>query len=451
MSMHSRRENINLADMIDITEAGRAMHVFATELYPICRSITGNGIRSTLGRIGEQIPLILHEVPSGTAVFDWTVPNEWNIRDAYVANANGERVIDIRRHNLHILSYSTPIHARMPLAELKQHLFTLPDQPDLIPYRTSYYQENWGFCLTHNQLMGLTDGEYEIVIDSTLAPGSLTYAECFLPGATEDEVLISCHACHPSLANDNLSGIVLATWLAQLLGQPERRYSYRFVFIPGTIGSITWLARNEAHVGRIKHGLVLTCLGDPGHTTYKRSRQSTAEIDRVVEHVLRHTGTAYAIKDFFPYGYDERQYCSPGFNLPVGCLMRTPHGRFAEYHTSADNLDLVRPEALADSLAKLIAIVQVLEQNRTYRNLNPMCEPQLGKRGLYGAIGGQIDAKSYQLALLWVLNYSDGEHALIDIAERSGMPFATIAHAATALQSAGLLTEDVQSIEWSAR
>lgn len=429
----------NLAATLKFSEAGQAMHAFAAALYPICRSITGDGMRATLGQIQAHIPLVLHEVPSGSAVLDWTVPNEWNIRAAYIANAQGEHVIDMRNHNLHILNYSTPVNRRMPLAELKKHLFSLPEQPDLIPYRTSYYQENWGFCISHNQLMALADGEYQVVIDSTLAPGSLTYAEYVLPGASQDEVLFSCHACHPSLANDNLSGIVIATQLAQLLGQVERRYTYRFLFIPGTIGSITWLAQHEDHLERIKHGLVLTCLGDPGQITYKRSRRSTAEIDRTVEYVLRHHTAPSAIEDFFPYGYDERQYCSPGFNMPVGCLMRTPHGRFPEYHTSADNLDLVRPEALADSLARLLEIVDILEQNQTYINLSPKGEPQLGKRGLYSAIGGQIDAKSYQLALLWVLNFSDGQHALIDITERSQLPFATIAHAAEALESAGLL------------
>lgn len=440
--MTTTDQKIHIADIrstLDLTQIGQAMHGFAAELYPVCRSITGDGMRMTLRRIGQEIPLTISEIPSGTQVFDWTVPNEWNIRDAYVKNAHGERVIDFQCHNLHVLNYSAPIHARMPLAELKKHLFTLPDQPDLIPYRTSYYQENWGFCLSHNQMLALEEGEYEVWIDSTLAPGSLSYGECFLEGEQPEEVLISCHACHPSLANDNLSGIAVATWLARLLIQTERRYSYRFLFIPGTIGSITWLAQNEAHTGRIAHGLVVTCIGDGGHMTYKRSRRGTAEIDRVAEYVLRSSGSAYEIEDFFPYGYDERQYCSPGFNLPIGCLMRTPHGRFPEYHTSADNLELIRPESLADSLANSLRIFQILEQNRNYVNLNPKCEPQLGKRGLYGAIGGQIDAKSYQLALLWVLNFSDGEHSLLDIAERSGLGFETISHAAGALYTKGLL------------
>jgi aminopeptidase-like protein len=429
---------------LDLAAAGRAMHAWMAELFPICRSITGDGIRATLRRIGERIPLEFSEVPSGTQVFDWTVPPEWNIRDAYIADQYGRRVVDFQRSNLHVLGYSAPIHARMSLAELRPHLFTLPGQPDLIPYRTSYYQERWGFCLSQRQLDQLPDGEYEVHIDSTLAPGSLTYAECVLPGAVDEEVLISCHACHPSLANDNLSGLAVATWLAGLLQGIERRYTYRFLFIPGTIGSITWLARNEARAALVRHGLVLTCVGDPGQATYKRSRRGNAPIDRAVEHVLRCAGAPFEVQDFFPYGYDERQYCSPGFNLPVGCLMRTPHGRFREYHTSADSIEFVRPEALADTLDTLVRTVVVLELNETYVNQNPKCEPQLGRRGLYGSLGGAHDAASLQMALLWVLNLSDGCHSLLDIAERAAMPFALLAHAAALLRRAGLLAPVAQ-------
>lgn len=425
----------------DALALGQAMYALIARLYPICRSITGNGVRETLAIIAEQIPLQRHEVPSDTPVFDWTVPPEWNIRDAYVKNRHGERVIDFRRSNLHVLNYSVPVRARLSLAELRPHLFTLPEQPDLIPYRTSYYTPNWGFCLSHRQLLALEEDEYEVCIDATLEPGSLSYGECYLPGTQPDEVLISCHICHPSLCNDNLSGIALATALAHYLAEQPRRYSYRLLFIPGTIGAITWLARNEAQVGRIKHGLVLVCVGDPGAITYKQSRRGDAEIDRAMAHVLAHSGAPYRIQEFFPYGYDERQYCSPGFNLPVGCLMRTPHGQFPEYHTSADNLELLRPEALADSFQQCQAVLQLLERNRRYLNTNPKCEPQLGKRGLYRPIGGQMDARSYQMALLWVLNFSDGDHTLLDIAHRAGMDFATIHAAAMALHEVGLLVE----------
>jgi aminopeptidase-like protein len=424
-------------------QVGRRMHDLAAELYPICRSITGGGVRETLARIAREIPLEVEEVPSGTSVFDWTVPKEWNVREAWIADARGERVVDFARCNLHVMSYSVPVRKRVSLEQLREHVFTLPDRPDWIPYRTSYYAEAWGFCLSQSQLDGLTDPEYEVCIDSTLEDGSLTYGECFLPGEEEDEVLISCHVCHPSLANDNLSGIAVATEAAKALMAAPRRYSYRFLFLPVTIGAITWLARNEHRVAGIKHGLVLSGVGDPGHPTYKRSRRADAEVDRAAVQVLEYAAGDYEVEDFFPYGYDERQFCSPGFDLPVGCLMRTPHGRYPEYHTSADDLEFLRPESLADSLDKVVAICELLEGNRTYVNLNPKCEPQLGKRGLYDAIGGDVDRQSKQLAMLWVLNLSDGSNSLLDIAERSGVPFSAIESVATVLRDHDLIAETV--------
>jgi aminopeptidase-like protein len=419
------------------TGSGAAMHALVEELYPICRSITGEGMRTSLRRLQQLVPLELHEVPSGTRVFDWTVPREWNIRDAWVADADGRRVIDFHEHNLHVVNYSVPVRRRMSLAELRPHLHSLPAQPDLIPYRTSYYAEAWGFCLSHRALEALPEGEYEVCVDSTLEPGHLTYGELFLPGETADEILFSCHSCHPSLANDNLSGMAVAAWLARALSDARRRHGMRFLFIPGAIGSITWLARNPEAAGRIRHGLVLSCLGDPGRSTYKRSRRGDALVDRAAAHVLAQGGE-HALLDFVPYGYDERQYCSPGFNLAVGCLTRTPNGRFPEYHTSADNVAFVRPDALEDSLAKALAIVEVLEHDAAFVNLNPRCEPQLGRRGLYGNTGG-ITPPGFEMALLWVLNYSDGDHTLLDIAVRAGMPFALVRRAAAALQDAGLL------------
>lgn len=419
--------------------AGERMHALIRELYPLCRSITGDGLRATLRRIGAEIPLTLHEVPSGTPVLDWTVPNEWNVRDAYVADAAGHRVIDFRRSSLHVLNYSTPVRRRMTLDELRPHLHTLPDHPDWIPYRTSYYAEAWGFCLSQRQLEALPDGDYDVVIDSTLAPGHLTYGECVVPGTTEDEVLISCHCCHPSLANDNLSGIAVAIALARWAAAAPRRLTYRFLFIPGTIGSITWLARHEAVVPRIRHGLVLSCVGDRGPITYKRSRRGDAAVDRAVAHVLAASGAPPRVREFVPYGYDERQYCSPGYNLPVGCFMRSPNGEFPEYHTSADNPDFVSADSLIDSQEKLIAVLEILERDRRYRNTQPRGEPQLGRRGLYAALGGQSRLPGAELALLWVLNYSDGAHSLLDIAQRAALPFAGIAQAAAALHDAGLL------------
>ena len=411
------------------------------ELYPICRSITGEGVRETLRIIQKRVPLEIQEVPSGTKVFDWTVPLEWNVADAYVMNRAGKRVIDFQSHNLHLMSYSVPVRKKMSLEELRPHLFSLPAHPEWIPYRTSYYKENWGFCMRHVDFEELSDEEYDVVIDSTLQAGSLTYGELYLPGEASDEILVSCHVCHPSLCNDNLSGITVAVKLAETMAARSRRYSYRFLFIPGTIGSITWLAQNEQIVPRIRHGLVITGVGDAGNVTYKKSRQGNAEIDRATTHVLRHSGEAHSIIDFFPYGYDERQYCSPGFNLPVGCFMRTPHGQYPEYHSSADNFDLIRSESLSRSYADCLQIFELLEGNRVYVSQNPRCEPQLGRRGLYRAVAGQQENQLRELALLWVLNMSDGRHALLDIADRANLPFGQIQSAAEALIEAGLLNE----------
>jgi len=422
-------------------ELGKEMHNFMEELYPICRSITGEGVRETLRAIQKRIPLEIQEVPSGTKVFDWTVPLEWNVSDAYIVNHEGKRVVDFKAHNLHLMSYSVPVRKQMRLEELRPHLFSLPSHPEWIPYRTSYYKENWGFCLRHADLEQLRDDEYEVVIESSFRPGSLTYGEVYLPGETSDEVLVSCHVCHPSLCNDNLSGIVVSVKLAEIMAVCARRYSYRFLFIPGTIGSITWLARNEHVVSRIKHGLVLTGIGDEGKITYKRSRQGNAEIDRAMTHVLRYSDESHTIVDFSPYGYDERQYCSPGFDLPVGCFMRTPHGHYPEYHSSADSLDFVKSESLARSYARCLEALELLEGNQTYRNQNPKCEPQLGRRGLYRAVAGQNEKQTQELALLWVLNLSDGQHSLLDIAMRAEMPFHEVRRAADSLLGCGLLVE----------
>ena len=423
-----------LRSTLDETTVGRELYECIVDLYSLCRSVTGEGLRETLRRLQRQLPLTMHEVRSGTPVFDWTVPPEWNIRDAYVKNARGERVIDFQRSNLHVVSYSVPVKRRMSLAELRPYLHTLPDRPEWIPYRASFFTETWGFCLSQRQLDRLQDGEYEVCIDSSLEPGALTYGECYLPGQSTDEVLISCHVCHPSLANDNLSGIAIAAYLGKQLGRLSLRYSYRFLFLPGTIGPITWLCRNEELVTRIRHGLVLVCLGDAGRFTYKKSRRGAAAIDRAAAHVLRCLGN-HALEEFSPYGYAERQYCSPGFNLPVGRLSRTPHGQFPEYHTSADDLDFVRPEHLGHSFAACLAILDVLENDRTYVNQNPKCEPQLGKRGLYREIGDN------EMAMLWVLNLSDGDHSLLDIAERAGLHFDAVRRAADLLRDHGLLKE----------
>ena len=340
------------------------------ELFPICRSITGDGLRQSLAKVGELLPLTIHEVATGTEAFDWTVPKEWNIRDAYIKDAAGRRVVDFQQCNLHVVNYSAPVNTRMPLKELRPHLHVLEERPEWIPYRTSYYAESWGFCLSQRQLEGLSDGEYEVVIDSSLQDGALSYGECVLPGQIDDEFLISVHICHPSLANDNLSGVAVATAVARVLASTSHRYTYRFLFLPGTIGPITWLSRNQAAVERVKHGLVLACVGDRGGINYKRSRRLSADIDRAVEHVLRSKGAPFEVRDFSPYGYDERQYCSPGFNLPVGSFRRTPHGEYPEYHTSADNLEFV-------SAAHLVEFADhAARGNRSHRERSPLHQSQ---------------------------------------------------------------------------
>lgn len=451
-----------LADL-DRHAAGRSMMDLAAELYPIPRSLTGDGVRETLERIGRRLPLEVHELATGTPVLDWTLPKEWNPREAWIRDPAGQKVVDFADHALHLLGYSAPVHRRMTLDELRPHLHSLPEQPDLIPYRTSYYEETWGFCLPHRLLASLPDGEYEVFIDASLEDGSMTWGECLLPGATAEEVLVSSHVCHPQLANDNLSGIAVAVHLAETLARvPERRYSYRFLFAPGGIGAIAWLARNRDRLDTFRHGLIAANLGDAGAFHYKKSRHGDREIDRAVAAALAGLGEELVTEDFFPFGYDERQYCSPGFDLPVGVLTRTPWGRYPEYHTSADDLSFIAAEALAGSLVAYMATAAALEEGpvqgeseatstqpedvrattggRRYRNLEPFGEPQLGRRGLYGGLGG-TGRRDFEIAMLWVLNQSDGEHSLDEIAERSGLPPGVVGEAAEALREAGLLEE----------
>ena len=489
-------------DALDRDAVGRSMMDLAAELYPIPRSLTGDGVRETLERIARRIPLETHELPTGTPVLDWTVPKEWNPREAWIRDPSGRRVVDFADHSLHLVGYSVPVHCQLSLNDLRPRLHSLPDQPDLIPYRTSYYEETWGFCLPHRLLESLPDGEYEVFIDASLEDGSMTWGECLLPGSTTEEVVISSHVCHPQLANDNLSGIAVAVHLAQALAAvPERRYSYRFLFAPGGIGAIAWLARNRDRLDTFRHGLIAANLGDAGSFHYKKSRRGDAEIDRAVVAGLAELGEELVTEDFFPFGYDERQYCSPGFDLPVGVLTRTPWGQYPEYHTSGDDLSFVRADALAGSLGAYLATATVLEEgqgapaghprargrahglvrgwrgsappgfwpaaaeggqkganrsgpdarsaqagsrrtagDRRYRNLEPFGEPQLGRRGLYGGLGG-AGRKDREIAMLWVLNQSDGENSLLDIAERSEMPVEVVAEAADALREAGLLEE----------
>jgi aminopeptidase-like protein len=416
---------------------------FMADLFPICRSITGAGLRETLKRIADLIPLQLTEVPSGTQVFDWTIPREWNISDAWVADANGERVIDFRSSNLHVVNYSVPVARRLTLDDLRPHLHSIPEHPTWVPYRTSYYADDWGFCLSEEARQRLSPGQYDAVIDSTLENGSLTYGECILPGASSDEVLISSHVCHPSLANDNLSGVVVAAFLARSLMAVDRRLTYRFLFAPGTIGAITWLARNEGRLDQIRGGLVLACVGDPEPLVYKRSRLGRAEIDAAAAHALAARRQSDEVIDFSPYGNDERQFCSPGFDLPMGALTRSGHDRSERHHTSADDLASITPEALADCLAACLGIFRILEDNAKVISLNPKGEPQLGRRGLYRSFGGRADQAALESALLWVMSYADGDHSLLDVADLAGLPFDAVLEASVALEKADLVRRHV--------
>jgi aminopeptidase-like protein len=440
-------EAASTTDSIEIDAIGREIYALAAEIFPICRSITGEGVRRTIDLLARHIPIQRHELPTGTPVLDWTIPKEWGISDAFIKNSQGERVVDFQRSNLHVVNYSAPVRQILSITQLKQHIFTLPDQPDLVPYRTAFYKEEWGFCTSHRQLEALeaAGGSYEVLIDSRLEPGTLTWGEYLHVGDSTDEVLISTHICHPSLANDNCSGLALATLLARELSGRQTRLTYRFVFVPVTIGSIAWLATNEAVLGRIKHGLVLSNVGDAGAPTYKRSRRANAPVDQAVSHVLRRSGTPYNLLDFVPYGYDERQYCSPGFDLPVGLFQRSQYGTFPEYHTSADNLDFIRPQHLAESFRLIVEALDILERDCKPINLSPKGEPQLGKRDLYSGFGSGKDAMRRNMAVLWVLNLSDGHHSLLDIAERADLPFDLVAVAASALEGHGLLSTNAKS------
>ncbi|MCE2577750.1 DUF4910 domain-containing protein [Komagataeibacter sp. FNDCR1] len=425
------------------------LHEHVKNIFPIFRSITGKGIRQTLEYISQRTEgFSISHVASGTEVLDWTVPDEWNAYGATIRRTTGEVMIDWARCNLHLVQYSIPIHARVSREELEKHLHWLPDQPDLIPYRTSYYRKDWGFCLSAHQYSQLTDDEYDVEIRTELGTGRLSYGEVLVPATMESgneagEVLFSIHCCHPALANDNASSIAIAIEVIRTLQKrPDRRLSYRFVFIPGTIGSITWLARNRDRIRHIRHGLVMSCLGDDGLPTYKQSRRGNAAIDRYAEYLVQ-TRWGGKVVPFEPYGYDERQYCSPGFNLPVGCLMRSPNGQFAQYHTSADNLDFVTPAGLYASFGFIMDLVTMMEQDFHPRSLCPYGEPQLGRRGLYKTIGGGDEKDPHsafdQMTLLWVLNLADGDHSLLDIAQRSGKSFPAVAAAAGVLVRADLL------------
>ena len=419
----------------------QSAYTLIEDIFPICRSITGNGVRATLDLLARRIPLVRTEVPSGTAVFDWVVPSEWNVREAYIADASGERIVDVQRNALHLMGYSAPVRTRLSLDELQSHLHSIPNHPEWIPYRTSYWRETWGFCITQRLRDTLMAGDYEVVIDTMLQPGSLTLGECFVPGELQDEFVIFTHSCHPAMANDNASGLAVATVFASELLRRKPRLSYRFVFAPATIGSITWLALNADKARAMRAGLVIGLLGDRGALTYKRSRKGNSEIDAVGARVVRALDPHARVVDFSPYGYDERQFCSPGFDLSVGRLTRSSNGEYPEYHTSADNPSLMDVAAIEQSIRALAHIVSRIDGNpRLRRRDGGLCEPRLGKHGLFRPTGGQAP-QEFEYAMLWLLNQSDGKHGPNDVADAAGLPDGLVRAAAEALLAAGLVEE----------
>lgn len=399
----------------------KLLESYFDRLWPICRSITGNGLRQSLAILQEIIPLEISEVPSGTKVFDWEVPEEWNIRDAYIITPDGRKTADVKKNNLHLMNYSVPVDKKVSYDELKEHIYTLPSMPDAIPYITSYYKRNWGFCLSENEFAEFPkNGNYRVVIDSSLAPGSLTYGDLVLPGEREEEILFSTYLCHPSMANNELSGPLVTAFLYQKIKEiPHRKYTYRFVFLPETIGAICYLHKHGERLRKkLAAGYVVTCVGDQGNYTYKRSKRGNTLADRAAEHILKYADVPYKVMDFEIGGSDERQYCSPGFNLPVGSLTRSMYKQYKEYHTSLDNKEFVSFNAMLETINMYYNFIRAIELNNCYKNTVQYCEPNLGKRDMYPHVAGWIKRDEYLYDLLHFLSYTDGTIDLIDIAEK---------------------------------
>lgn len=417
------------------------LEAYFDRLWPICRSITGPGYRESLDILAEIMATERLRFETGQKVFDWIVPNEWIVRDAYLIDPMGVKRADFKVNNLHLLNYSAPFAGTLTLSELRPHLYSLPDQPEAIPYLTSYYCERWGFCLTHRELESLPDGEYQVLVDTELRPGHVEVGEVVVSGETEEEILFSTNLCHPSLANNELSGpLVMAFLYERLINIPEHRYTYRFVVAPETIGAICYLSERGEHLKKhLVAGFQITCVGDAGKFTYKKSRGGDTLVDRAAKTVLR-DHWPHEIIEFDPYeGSDERQYCSPGFDLPVGLLMRTRYGRYAEYHTSLDNKNFIDFEAMVGSVDAYTAIVTALEANAVWCNTVQCGEPQLGRRGLYSLLGSQKRTNERDRAMFWLLNLADGTRDLLAIAERSGQPLELLVSLASELSAVGLL------------
>jgi aminopeptidase-like protein len=420
---------------------GQQLHDLAARLFPICRSITGPGTRETLRVLQEYIPLKIHEVPTGTKVFDWTVPKEWIIREAFIEDETGKRVVDFQRNNLHVVGYSVPMDKRMSLAELEEHLYSLPEQPGAIPYVTSYYKERWGFCISHQERINLTEGTYRVYIDSELKDGSLSYGECVISGKTKKEVLLSTYVCHPSMANNELSGPVVAAFIAKWLQSEPRYYTYRIILIPETIGSITYLSRHLEHLQRATViGFNLSCIGDERAYSYVGSRYGNTLADKVARHVLSSMCPDYRSYSFLERGSDERQYCSPGVDLPLVTLCRSKYATYPEYHTSLDNLDLVTPTGLEGGYEMVRRCLEAVERNRKYK-VTCYGEPQLGARGLYPTISTKGSGTAVRV-MMNVIAYADGRNDLIDIANLIGVPIWELFQIASQLEEAGVIRED---------
>lgn len=406
------------------SDIGKTLYGWVKDLYPINRSLTGPGVRETLAYLKKLLPeLTVHEVPSGTAAFDWTVPDEWTMRDGYIEDESGTRLVDFKQNNLHVIGYSEPVDIWLNRDELEPYLYSLPDQPNAIPYITSYYARRWGFCLTHNQRLALESGRYHAVIDSVLKPGVMNYAELILPGQTDKEVLLSTYICHPSMANNELSGIAVTTALVQWLKSLEgRRYTYRILFVPETIGSIVYLSRNIEHLKRqVIAGFNITCIGDDRCYSYLPSRKEDTLSDQVAQHILEHTDANFKRYSWLDRGSDERQYCAPGVDLPIATIMRSKYGEYPQYHTSLDNLDLVTPSGLEGGFIALRRAIEIIEQNMKLET-RVLCEPQLGKRGLYPTLSTK-DSNEQVKSMMDIISYSDGSHTLLDIADQIGKAF----------------------------
>ncbi|CAM3890790.1 DUF4910 domain-containing protein [Vibrio aquimaris] len=421
-------------------KVGSEMHELGKRLFPINRSLTGAGVRETLSILKEELPALeVLSVPSGTQVFDWVVPNEWTIHDAYVLNSQGERVIDFQANNLHVVGYSVPIKETFSREELFKKLYTLPEQPDAIPYITSYYSENWGFCTSENHKNTLPDDTYEVVIDSELKPGCLNYAELIIPGESDKEVFISTYICHPSMANNELSGPLVTTYIAKwLMQQDSLKYTYRIVFIPETIGSVVYLSKHHEHLkNNVVAGFNVTCIGDDKTYSYLPSRTGNTLSDKAATHTLRHLYPDYKSYSWLDRGSDERQYCAPGIDLPIATIMRSKYGEYPEYHTSLDDLTFVTPSGLEGGYIALRNAIYIVEKDFIPK-MTVLCEPQLGKRGLYPNTSSK-DTKSKVAAMMDMISYCDGSMSLLEIANKIDQPFSKLYPICEQFIEAGLI------------